>query len=54
MGEMGDVRKVGKIEIEGDGEKIQIYTIAHQGEQWVGLKHSVRQGRQKLTKYHDF
>ena len=40
---MGDVGKVGKIEIEGYGEKIQINTIVHRGEGLVGLKHPVRQ-----------
>ena len=35
MGGMGDV---GKIRIEGNGERIQIKTIVHRGERWVGLK----------------
>ena len=39
---MGDVGKAGKIEIEGNGEKIQINTIVHRGEGWVGLKHPVK------------
>ena len=37
MGGMRDVRKVGKIEIEDNGEKKQINTIIHRGE-LVGLK----------------
>ena len=45
----GDVRNVGKIEIEGNGEKKQINTIVHR-EEPVGLKHPVRQRRQNLTK----
>ena len=35
---MGDVKRVGKIEIEDNGEKKQINTIVHRGEQRVGLK----------------
>ncbi len=50
VGGMGDVKKVGQIEIEDNGEKIQINTIVHRGGRWVGLKHTVRQGRRKLTK----
>ena len=53
---MGDIRKVGKIEIEGNGEKkTNKHDRTPRGTgrpqaSRVGLKHPVRQGRQNLTK----
>ena len=57
MGGMGDVKKVGKIEIEDNGEKKQINndrtprgTKGRPQASRIGLKHPLRQVRRNLTK----
>ena len=54
---MGDVKKVGKIEIEDNGEKKQINndrtprgTKGRPQASRIGLKHPLRQVRRNLTK----